>query len=360
MKKFMTNIKTLAALLITASAFIACSSDDNTTDEQPVNPTQKTYTLTIKASKGDNAASRITRALSLVDNNLTATWTAGDQVTVYNKTKGKDLGGYLEAQGNGGNTTLSGTLTGTIEEGDELTLKFRSPEYAYQEGTLGYIAANCDYAEATVTVASVDGGKITTNEDADFNNKQAIVKFTLQDKESGNGINAMSLDVYVNDVNYGTTHYIVEPKDITGEFYVALPGITAKKLVLTTSTLGGESGVIIYSFTRNSVTFYNGQYYDITVNMKQDIEVLSMGDAIIGNSEPQKTSPFFFKSGEKWEDAINKHYKNTIEGWAIDIDNKKIKCNVLTLYKVNEDLNPIAVRPDDLIDEGYGASYILQ
>lgn len=227
MKKFMTNIKTLAALLITASAFIACSSDDNTTDEQPVNPTQKTYTLTIKASKGDNAASRFTRALSLVDNNLTATWTAGDQVTVYNETKGKDLVGYLEAQGNGGNTTLSGTLTGTIEEGDELTLKFRSPEYASQEGTLGYIADHCDYAEATVTVASVDGGKITTTADADFINKQAIVKFTLLDKDSDNGINATSLDIVVDDT--GTT-YSVKPKEPINVLYVALPDITSKNL----------------------------------------------------------------------------------------------------------------------------------
>ena len=42
MKKFMTDIKTLAALLMAGAAFTACSSDDNTIDEQPVNPAQKT------------------------------------------------------------------------------------------------------------------------------------------------------------------------------------------------------------------------------------------------------------------------------------------------------------------------------
>ena len=259
MKKFMTNIKTLAALLITASAFIACSSDDNTTDEQPVNPTQKTYTLTIKASKGDNAASRITRVLSLVDNTLNATWAVGEQVKVY---KGETLLGSLEAQTNGISTTLSGTLEGDIKQNDNLTLKFCSPEYASQKGTLEDIAANCDYAEATVTVASVEGGKITTTADADFINKQAIVKFTLLDKESGNGINATSLFVSVVDGENLIASYIVTPEEATDVLYVAIPEIDSKKMEL--SAYVGED---TYIYSKKSVTFNNGRYYDITVNM---------------------------------------------------------------------------------------------
>ena len=63
MKKIFTNILTLAALLITGVAFTACSSsDDSIVEQQPANPGEQVYTLTIKASKDGSAT---TRALKL-------------------------------------------------------------------------------------------------------------------------------------------------------------------------------------------------------------------------------------------------------------------------------------------------------
>ena len=56
MKKFITNIKTLAALLMAGAAFTACSSSDDNIIEQPKNPTEpQVYTMVIKASKGEQA-----------------------------------------------------------------------------------------------------------------------------------------------------------------------------------------------------------------------------------------------------------------------------------------------------------------
>lgn len=191
----MTNIRTLAALLMAGAAFTACSSDDNITGEQPGVPSQQTYTMTIEASKGGDAAdSPITRALSLEGKTLNATWTEGEKVTVYNVTKSAALDGYLEAQSAGASTTLKGSLTGTVEAGDALRLSFLNPVYSGQNGTLAYIAANCDYAEATVTVASVDGDNITTAAAAAFANQQTIVKFRLKDTD-GNNLNASSLTI---------------------------------------------------------------------------------------------------------------------------------------------------------------------
>ena len=185
------NILSMAVLLMASAAvFTACSSDDNITGEQPANPTGK-YIMTVNASKGGDAT---TRALSLDNKTLNATWAAGEQVTVYNVTKSAALGGYLEAQSAGASTTLKGSLTGTVEAGDELRLSFLNPVYSAQNGTLAYIAANCDYAKATVTVASVDGGNITTAAAANFANQQAIVKFTLKDKDN-NLLNASSLTI---------------------------------------------------------------------------------------------------------------------------------------------------------------------
>ena len=83
MKKFMTDIKTMAALFIAGVAMTACSSDDNF-EQQPENPAQKTYTMTVNASKGDDA---MTRALALDEsgekNVRNATWTEGEVILVY-------------------------------------------------------------------------------------------------------------------------------------------------------------------------------------------------------------------------------------------------------------------------------------
>ena len=185
------NILSMAALLMAVAAFTACSSDDNITGEQPAALSQQTYTMTIEASKGGPATNR---ALSLDGKTLKATWAAGEKVTVYNVTRSAALGGYLEAQSAGASTTLKGSLTGTVEAGDELRLSFLNPIYSAQNGTLAYIASNCDYAKATVTVASVDGGDITTAAAAAFANQQAIVKFRLKDAD-GNDLNASSLTI---------------------------------------------------------------------------------------------------------------------------------------------------------------------
>ena len=263
------NILSLAALLIaSATVFTACSSDDNIISEQPAQPTDK-YTMTINASKGDGATNR---ALSLSSKTLNAAWAAGEQVTVYNNTKSAALGGQLEAKSSGTNTTLTGELTGTVENGDELTLKFLSPTYGTQDGTLTGSATSidkvCDYAEASVTVSSVAGGNITTTTAATFENKQSIVKFTLKDK--GNGDAAISATKLV--VNDGSADYTVTPTSATSELYVALPDISSKTLTLTAT-----DGTYSYVYEKSSVTFANGQYYEITVKMTK-VTDLSMVD----------------------------------------------------------------------------------
>lgn len=186
------NILSMAALLMaSATVFTACSNDDNIISEQPAVNSQQTYTMTVEASKGGDDAT--TRALTLSGKTLSATWAVGEKVAVYNVTKSAALEGYLEAQSAGASTTLKGTLTGTISAGDELRLSFLKPVYSGQNGTLAQIASNCDYAEATVTVATVNGSDITTNA-ANFANQQAIVKFTLKD-QSDNLLNASSLTI---------------------------------------------------------------------------------------------------------------------------------------------------------------------
>ena len=144
------NILTLAAQLFVTALLVACSTNDDIADNNTQEQTgKKTYNVMVMACKGSN---NTTRALSLDGSTLNATWKVGEEVTVY---KGETLLGTLTAQSNGTSTTLKGTLIGDIAVSDALTLKFLSPDYSGQDGTLEYIATHCDYATATVEVTSV-------------------------------------------------------------------------------------------------------------------------------------------------------------------------------------------------------------
>lgn len=247
MKRTNTFFIMSALLLAGISTIVSCTKDD----EQPVEG--KTYHMTITASKGgDN-----TKDLTINGTTISATWAEGETVTVYNVTKSADLTSTLAAQSSGASTTLKGSLTGTIEVGDKLLLKFCSPDYSMQDGTLAYIAANCDYAEATVTVTSVEGGRITAG-DAAFKNKQAIVKFSLMDAGS-NVLNASVLSVSV-----GGTIYAAVPASASSELFVALPGISGQAV-----TLSAKVDDQWYNKTQTNVTFVNGQYYTVTAKLEQ-------------------------------------------------------------------------------------------
>ena len=253
MKKNILHFYILAVVLFAASAFTACSNNDEQVDGLPVN----TYTITVNATKGDDTSSAPSnRALSFVGSQLNASWKQGEQVTVYNTTKDVALTGNLTAQSDGASTTLSGTLTGSVDVNDELTLKFLSPNYASQDGTLDYIAANCDYATATVTVSSINGNNITTSP-ASFINQQAIVKFSLKDKANNNDLSASQLVVTADG-----TSYTVTPASTTNVFYVAVPGFSSKNVALT-ATVGTDT----YTYAKAGATFDNGKYYTVSVKM---------------------------------------------------------------------------------------------
>ena len=246
----------LVAIIMASIIFAACSGDENIISEPPA---AKTYTLIVNASKGD-----VTRALSLDGTTLKATWTMGDAVTVYNVTRSTDLGGKLIAQSDGQSTILSGSLTGTIATGDKLKLKFLSPTYSSQDGTLAGIATTCDYAEATVTVSDASSYPITTS-NATFNNQQAIVKFTLKDKSTDAAINATKLVV-----NAGATTINVTPASATNVLYVAIPSISSQTVYLS-----AKAGSTNYIYEKSDVTLDNGKYYGYIVSMNVDIPAYS-------------------------------------------------------------------------------------
>lgn len=255
MTKKIYSIMMAAAMLVAAVATTGCKKDE----PQQQAKVQK-FHMSINASKGENGgqANGPRKVLTPNGSTITAIWATTDEISVYNETKGAALTGSLKPKTAGAEAILEGELTGTIENGDELTLKFLSPDnYSAQTGTLDFIEANCDYATASVTVASVDGGNVTATDDAEFANQQAIVKFSLTD--GSDGINVKPLVVEVA----GST-YTITPAAATNELYVALPGFSGQTISMT-ATVGSDT----YTFEKSGVTLANGQYYTITVNMSK-------------------------------------------------------------------------------------------
>ena len=319
MKKYFSNIRTLAALLMAGAAFAACSNSDNEIEEQPVSPAKpQVYTLTVYASKGTAE----TRALSLDDTKLLASWENGDELTVYNSTKGAALGGTLTASNASGATaTFSGTLTGTIAEGDELILSYHQPTgfsaYGAQTGTLAS-AAGRDYATAIVEVASVTSGKITTTEAAFFTTQTAVLKLTLQDnadtptKLKATQLNisaAMTItinstpvplaeDIVTFDLSTntysdgdGVLYFALPPKAVVAEYvtnrikndndysaYASLITTEAVETALSGATLTYTATVNSDTYTATKTTGYNfaaAKYYAGTLTMTKQTTTLS-------------------------------------------------------------------------------------
>ena len=301
MKKNLGNIFTLAALMMAGAAFTACSSSDEIILDQPAAPGEQVYTLTISAVKDGGS----TRALALDGTKLVASWADGDELTVYNVTKGAALTGSLTASdADGSKASFSGTLTGTIEKDDVLTLSYHQPAgfstYAAQTGTLASAAA-CDYAAANVTVASVNSGEIEISETAaSFATQTAALKLTLTD--GTNKLNATQLKVEATmsvpsvgsmtvelatfnlssntySANGDGVLYLVLPNKATAAAYVANrinktygQSISAEKVennflpsatITFTATVGADS----YTVGKTGYTFEAAKYYATTLTM---------------------------------------------------------------------------------------------
>lgn len=191
MKKYMTDIKTLAALLMAGAAMTACSDKDNIASEtqQPFNPTGH-YTMTVNATMGDNGTNGTNRALALDGTALKVKWAGTDQVAVFPGAWSRTpLGMLTAAASETGSTTLSGDLTGSVAVSDNLHLLFPRAEWSYtgQKGILlsdeNSIEKKYDYALADVEVAEIDAEKITTTANANLASQQAIVKFILKNND---------------------------------------------------------------------------------------------------------------------------------------------------------------------------------
>ena len=250
-------------------AFSACDKEENITPDPDPKPTSKTYSMSVTATRSDMGS----KALSDEGGTIKASWSAGDEVAVYNKTRNASLSGKLKAKGAGASTILSGDITGIITAGDVLELSFQSQSFSGQDGTLEYIASHCDYAAASVTVSAIDGSdKIAVKESgAAFESRLAIVKFTLRESDGSqvsSGVTGMT-------VNAGGTEITVSPASATDVLYVAVPAVSNGTVSLRASDPNGAPR----SYEKTGTTLENGKYYEIEAHtscvVKNESELLA-------------------------------------------------------------------------------------
>lgn len=175
------NILLMAALL-GAVLLAGCQrAEEDLKDEKPQEPAAEgTFFLTVEASKGAD-----TKAMYLdqsgTKHKLDAYWESTEKVRVY---KEGSYIGQLDVTPASGDRPLTATLSGEItvsglSSGDALMLLIprESWDYTGQVGTLADIESKYDYATATVTVATISGNSVTTNQSADFLNQQSVYRF---------------------------------------------------------------------------------------------------------------------------------------------------------------------------------------
>ena len=223
--KSMLKISCLSAASIAALALVSCQKETTPAPAPaPEQPSAKTYTLTVDATKGED-----TKALSLDGQVLNVKWADTDQVSVFaGDWSGDPMGTLTAAASETGSTTLTGAVTGA-NKGDNLNFLFPRAEWSYtgQKGILlsdeNSIEKKYDYAAAQVTVSEVVSTTITTNT-ANFTNQQAIVKFRLTDGTDPIAVNSLKIAASSNKLvtnksyrgggaktyYYGSSYYSVD------------------------------------------------------------------------------------------------------------------------------------------------------
>ena len=314
----MTNINTLAVLLIAGAFLTACSSDDSIVTDQSANPTtSKTYTMTIQATKCEDATMR---GLSLDGKTLNVKWYEGEEVIV---AQDETTIGTLKAQAsNNGTTTLTGEVTG-LDLNKDVSFYLHSVNRRYNdvpenikdieqkgvllkpaEGEDRSIETNYDFAVCTVSKdkISINGTEISVAGGIALASRQAIVKFTLLDQNGNPLDNVYRLKIKTTKGNYLTlTSSYMNAPELGDEFYAE---VASTNEVFMAVEMDGKQDVRLiayihkggddteyYFYDRENVEFKNGKYYEITVKMKPGIYLdycssrynAKNGDVLFGN-----------------------------------------------------------------------------
>lgn len=273
--------------IITLAALPSCQK----VVEDIPEPTQEQVTTTVYSLTVNASKTSVTKGLDPSATGLDATWKDGDKVAVY--AAGTRIGTLSPVTIGTADTQLQGTITETLSQGAQLDLLFvgqdtdndRTWTYTGQKGTLSDIAANYDFAKAQVTVTSVSGDNLTAT-DANFENQQAVVKFTLKSGDSPLPVHSLRISTNSGKLVtgysvvsgafspiYGDLEVTLDGSSTGNEFYVALHNASGANDVYSLTT---SSGSTYYYYAKDGILFADGTYRAISVKMKTETDVYTV------------------------------------------------------------------------------------
>jgi len=163
-----------------------------------------------------------------------ATWTKGDKVSVVNLTTGKILGGSLTSDKTGTRATFSGTVTGTISQGDKLALFYppfeleAESEFATQVVNLSEQSASANVPLVGYSTFSADGNTyvgVSTN----FDYILSYLKINMANLPAGSNVSKISIrniptqcSVSINSQNTGFD--VATPDEKSAKSIIVLNG----------------------------------------------------------------------------------------------------------------------------------------
>lgn len=256
--KTMKNYIWMAAATMMAATLGACSNDDLTAIETPIQK-GNVVTLTATLSPKDGAT---TRALSDPgDGTLTSAWAVGEELEVmYEDTHG----GTPSARGKITAVDGSGKATVTVDLVDPQTgtAYFHYPYNRTtglkdtkidQIGALNDLGANFDEFEGNGTITVTDDVP-SLPDDVTLTRNVCVWKLKFTD----GGLDITS-DIISLSINDGTREYLITPSSLAA-IYVAMFGCTGATITIKAATATG-----VYSASKAGITLQAGKSYHSTV-----------------------------------------------------------------------------------------------
>ena len=260
-----TSIRILS-LAVLALTMAACSNDM----EQPtaVQPAPGNAGEGIPFSATISTGSATTRALTEEKGIISSTWAKDEQVALIHN-------GVVDVMTAGdpdettGNVTITGTLSVTPKDGDDVTVVYpasavdkdekavKTDLLTTQDGTLTNIATSLNLRQS-------DGAKLKVGKTATLNgtvtlaNQIAIVKFSLSD-----GPNALAAKQFVIKDGSDNVLTTVTPSTPASNLYVAMAPATTASTFKFEATVGDFT----YTYEKSGVTLEASTYYQSPITM---------------------------------------------------------------------------------------------
>ena len=176
------------------------------------------------------------------------------------------LEGYLTPSNiSAGSCTLTGELSGSVAAGNVLRLFYNLTDahpsnvyfgYAGQNGIAGNLK---DFAEASITLKSGEGGTLTSTEPASFTNLQSLFRFSFTCNSSP--INVKSL--VINSRSLIRNRFPLDGDMTHGDYQIELENATTGyiyvALAIDEEISNGVNENMVFTVIDNNGTYYSGK-----------------------------------------------------------------------------------------------------